>query len=315
MGTDVNWDIFIRILALADLKSEDCIPVKGKSQYIDDYELETLNKFDVLLLNGYKYRDFAKMTSLLKDYVEVGGNIFFEANGSPDDNSERLPPPFPIESTYTATVVDEWNLVSFEHPVTAQISFSFFSPANYDEKPWGISTTDTVGDWAYTILRSDTDPIIVGGDYGNGRVIWSGMNLIYHAERFDNPEEAKFIRNLFSWLGGVNTSRAPDYSMEFDNPERRVVTLKGHAQGILFRENYFKQWHAKILDGNEVSSQEIFLAGPGQMYVPLPEETSESAKVVLWYELLLQEKVGYAVSVITLIALIFLYKQDKILLH
>jgi|GEM_PF-1884827 len=306
IGSDIYYDTFLRALSLTGLRSNLCIPVKGPSKYVDSYTLEELRQFPAIILYGYDYKDLNKMAQLLSQYVDEGGSLFMEANGSPDYKAEDLPDPFPVRETYTYIIMDEWGFNVSDHPISQGVNFTAFAPPYFGAGGWGVSTSYEISDWAEPILISEGRLLIVAGEYGKGRVVWSGMNLFYHAKSYGNEEEAKFISRILTWLKGVGGRDTLKHEVEFVNPQRRIVQLKERAGGILFKENYFKQWHAALERAGKLEKLRIYLAGPGLMYIPLPRDVEAGFKVVLWYELLPMEKLGYIMSITSLVALIII---------
>ena len=306
IGSDLYYDTFLRALSLTGLRSNLCIPVKGPSKYVDSYTLEELRQFPAIVLYGYDYKDLNKMAQLLSQYVDEGGSLFLEANGSPDYKAESLPDPFPVRGTYTYIVMDEWSFNVSDHPISQGVNFTAFAPPLFGAGGWGISTSYKIADWAEAVLVSGGRPVIVVGEYGGGRVVWSGMNLFYHAKSYRNSEESRFIRRILSWLSGGFESSVLSCRVEFVNPQRRIVWIDGSAGGVLFKENYFRQWHAALIVGGERRRVSIYLAGPGLMYIPLPRNMGDHFEVLLWYDLSIGEKVGYVVSVFSLVLLLIL---------
>jgi len=304
IGSDTNYDLFLRAIALSNFNSRHIIPVKGPSEYVDDYTLEELQEFDCLFLYGYRYRDAGKAFSLLRQYVEAGGSVFFEANGSPDYNSPSLPEPFPVNDTVATSLGTEWDFTVAEDNVTRGIDFSKFSPPVYDGAPWGFSTTTSVRGWAKPVISTAGNPILVSGTYGSGKVVWSGMNLVYHIVSYRNVEESELLKNALLWLSG-SPGPEPLYEVEFVNPQKRVVKIHSEARGVLFKENYFKQWRARIVyqDGSKEKLR-IYLAGPGLMYIPIPEDASVPMTVVMSYHKLPQERAGDMISIVSLVLLV-----------
>jgi len=306
IGSDEKYDLALRALSLTGLNSESCIIVKGWSRYIDDYTPGELGKFSALLLYGYRYRDIDAAMRVLSDYLQGGGGVFLEANDSPDYQSKSLPEPFPIAETHTSSVIDEWLFKASHHPITDGINFTAFSPPLFGGNPWGVSTSGMVRKWAGVILSSGGVPLIVAGEYGSGRVVWSGMNLLYHELNYRNREEGRFIASILRWLGGAGEVSTPRYRADFINPHKRIVELEEPCRGILFKEHYFRQWHA-TLEGDGVREKlKIYLAGPGMMYIPLPRGVEAESRITIQYDLSLPEKAGYMVSVISLIALLII---------
>ena len=93
------------------------------------------------------------------------------------------------------------------------------------------------------------------------------------------------------------------YEVEFVNPQKRVVKIYSEAKGVLFKENYFKQWRAEVSGAGGRVKLPIYLAGPGLMYVPLPDDTVFPVTVTFTYRRLPQEVAGDLVSILTLIFL------------
>src|SRR3989304_1786672 len=69
-------------------------------------------------------------------------------------------------------------------------------------KAWNLSGTsrDEVRDWGQVVLSFADRPLIVAGEYGEGRVVWSGMNFIGHAQYLGvNQDELQLFGNLIRW--------------------------------------------------------------------------------------------------------------------
>jgi hypothetical protein len=79
-----------------------------------------------------------------------------------------------------------------------------------------------------------------------------------------------------------------------------TVSVDSPARGVLFKESWFDRWHAYV-NGREV---EVLRAGPGFMYILLPESARFPAEVQWRYEKSVADWAGIAVSAATLIALV-----------
>ena len=158
IGSRHHYDVLLRALSFSGLKSRDCIPLLGNSKYVDSYKLEELQRFPVVVLYGYDYKNQEKMSQLLSAYVAGGGCLFLEANGSPDYKAENLPDPFPVRETHTDAVVDEWSFNVSNHPISHGVNFTAFAPPLYGAGGWGVSTSYEIADWAEPILMSGGDP-------------------------------------------------------------------------------------------------------------------------------------------------------------
>ena len=78
-----------------------------------------------------------------------------------------------------------------------------FKPLIWEGQPWTLSgaQAEDVRDWGKVILAAADRPLIVAGELGAGRVAWSGMNLMAHAEYLGkNQEELNLLGNIIGWL-------------------------------------------------------------------------------------------------------------------
>ena len=128
----------------------------------------------------------------------------------------------------------------------------------------------------------------------------SGMNLPYHVAAFTNATEAGFLRRIITGPApGPGTVSQPSYRARINGADSAQVNVtSSRATGVLFKENDYPDWQATI-DGNPAT---IFPAGPGMMYVPLPQGTSTT--VDLFYRLSPFEEAASAVTLLTVLAVV-----------
>ena len=302
IGSPISYDIFLRSLSLSNYNSQEAIPLAGR-EFVDSYSLEELEHFDALFLYNYQYRSKEKAFELLSSYVNEGGTIFWETHGSPDEIGD-LPELAPVSPVEGGSLDGTWDLDS-EGAIGQDVNVGDFNATSYDGGPWGISAAkeaDLRG-WARPILKQSDQVILAGGEYGQGRVIWSGFNFPYHISYGrKNLQEAKLFQQALQWLFGEESRSAPSYQAEFVNPERRMVTLDSGAKGILFKESYFPQWKARFVTEEGQQSLPIYQAGPGMMYVPLDGESP--GIVIFEYNLAWFEIGGWIITFLSGLALL-----------
>jgi len=299
MSDKYNYEVLLRDLSPANYNSQCVIPLRGK-EYIDDYTLDELSSFDLVTLYGFDYRDQEKASSLLADYVRKGGGLIVEVNGSPLDNASSIPEPIPARRTTATNYGTEWDFTAMDHEILEEIDLSAFGPAIYDGGPWGVSSAEEadIREWAQPILYTNGHPIIVAGQYGQGRVVWTGMNLPYHILSYRNQEESRLLAQMIEWVAGEGDLQ-PDYEAHFIHPQRREVKVLSPAKGVLFKESYFPNWHAYV-EGRELK---IYRAGPDFMYVALPKDTPYPIEVTFEYEKSNLEWISLGISLVTLLGL------------
>jgi len=309
IGTKFLYQIIFDDLSFSNYNSHYVVPIQGH-EYLDDYTVEELKEFDSIILYNYKFHDYAAAYKLLEQYVYSGGGLIIDTGveGSPDYDASSIPLPSPIEKTSWTNFGKEWSFTQTDNIVNQGINFSAFSPAVYYNSPWcfSASNNESIRAWAKPVLWDNGYPLVVAGEYGDGRVIWSGMNLLYHIAIYKNPEESKFLANMIDWASKATEKRDVnvDYVAERMNPEEVVVTLNNLSRGVLFKESFFPNWRAYVVDaeGKRYNLQ-VWKAGPNFMYVRVPSNVGYPVKVVFEYGITWIESLGNLTSVFTLIVL------------
>ena len=302
IGAPVSHGILIRNFSVSNYNSQKVIPLAGK-EFVDSYSLEELERFDALFLYNYQYRDKEKAFELLSSYVKGGGKLLWETHGSPDAVGE-LPAPAPVSRVGKGALDASWD-IDPNSVIGQDIDVEGFNPTTYEGGPWGISAAkqDDLRGWASPILTQEGQVLLAGGEYGQGRVVWSGFNFPYHMTYGQkNLQEAALFQQAIQWLFGDESRAAPSYQAEFINPEKRVVTLDSGANGVLFKESYFPNWKASFVTEEGNQSLPIYQAGPGMMYVPLDGDSS--GRVIFEYKRAWFETAGWIITFLSVLALL-----------
>lgn len=303
--------VFYATVSLGYDPGEFCT-IRGGGR-VDEYSADQLEAFDAVILYGYGYRDSSRAWGLLRDYVAEGGSLLVETGWqyvSADWSNPSIPEPSPVSATLWASRGKQWDFsYTPDHPITAGINFSRFSPAIYGEdQPWGFSASgnESVREWARPVLWNHGLPLVVAGEYGKGRVVWCGLNLLAHASSYQNAEETSLFGRMIDWIRPSQPADESGYRVSRPSPDRVVLDIYNASErsGLLFREAYFANWHAYLLREGDVSGLRIYRAGPGFMYVHLPENLTYPVKVVLQYETSPTEWVGRTVSFAALCILV-----------
>ena len=295
LGEPENYEVVFRDLSYSGFDSTHVIPVQGGA-YVDDYSVEDLTRFDEVLIYGGRAHDTARAFDLLNRYVRSGGGLVVEASGSPLGANE----PFPVTGATHQTREGEWRFRAESSPVTDGIDFAAFGPARFGDGPWGIAAAGGVRSWAQAVLWSGPDAVVVAGQLGQGRVVWSGLNLPFHIDSYRSAEESRFLTTAMSWASRGGGGAAVVSSARRDGPEQMTVSVDSAARGVIFKESWFDRWHAYV-NGREVN---IARVGPGFMYVMIPTDTKFPATVRWRYEKSAVDWSGIVISAATLLALI-----------
>jgi len=312
IGSDDYYQYWVEILSWANINSSVLIPVRG-GQTLEKISSEELNKFDVVWLYKENYWQDKKELKKLEDYVKGGGGLVIDTGASPDSQEESLPDPFPISRTHTVEISRSWQMKEESHSIFKEISFSDFSPPVYKddghEYPWKISTISSTNlkPWAKIILTAQDNPIVAVGQFGQGKVVWTGLNLPYHLYQNKNETESFFLSQMLLWTVKDRISQPTQFTAQFINPERREIEINSPARGVILRQQFFQNWKVKL----NQKPQKIYKAGPELIYFPLPKDLTYPAHVIYYYQISLLERGTAAISIFTvLILLIAFFKKD-----
>lgn len=315
IGSEEGYDSLSRFLGQFNLNSQKIILVRGP-KFIDEVKLSELNNFEAVILYFYDYHKHDKAWKLIETYLEKGGKVLIETGAEakesdsvnlPEKFSSQLPAVFPIRRTTRQDLGKDWEIKVIKSQLTSGIDFDQFSPLDFDGKPWNISyppSAEDVSEESKVILKNKGFPVIVSGEVGSGKVIWSGLNLPYHLIRDHNVEEGKFLVNILSELVELKIAPKPEYRLDWVSAEKRVVETPG-AKGVIFKENAFPGWIANFRGEKGKTKLKIYQVGPsnpGFMYVFLPE--AEKALITFTFRSDPKIYFYFAVSLLTIFYLL-----------
>ncbi len=252
IGEKAAYDSVFQSLAYSGYSSRFVIPIRGH-KYIDDYTSDELKKFDIIALYDFEYHNGTRAWMLLEDYVGNGGGLIIDTGYS---DASFIPLPSPIDKT-TKISREEWNFTHTNNQATNWIDFGFFSPP----AEFSVSLNESVRPWARTILRSYGNPIIAIGEYGKGRVAWTGLNLPYHIVAYKNSMESLLLSNLMNWASGKLEMFSSSIVDAGDS------TLGWVAQSSVGAEVNLEVSNEKVTEGNSLKAEYKFTAAETQEFV------------------------------------------------
>ena len=308
VGDGRHYDLVLRALSFGGVDSRRLLTLQGPAS-VDELSASDLTGVDTVLLYGAAVGDPVAGNRLLRDYVTRGGRLVLD-EADEAGGVRRLAgvtdSVVPVRQTRTRTVRDTWAFEARAHPVTSDIDLDAFGPPSYaGTSRWDVQAVDGVRSWARPLLSTRGAVVAAAGGIGRGESLWIGIGLPYHAASFASADEAALLGRL---LGAQDADAveiaAPRSSARFVNSQHREIAVGPEARGVLVKEHFARGWHAES-DGRELA---VRPAGPGMMYVALPVEAAAdkgngASTVVLTYRTDPIEKVGWAVSLLTLLGL------------
>lgn len=279
--------------------------IGGKN--VDDYSLNELRGYDLIVMVGYKYKNKNRAYSLLDGYVKNGGKLIFDTGWQyeiPDYVISKAPEFMPFESL-------TWKNLD----VGGNFDQNSFGPLTYGDSSWGVSTPGKVKSWAKPILSFNGTPLGLKGEYGKGEVVWFGFNIIPHAIAKDNLNEALFFGSVVKELIGDSNSQKLNVSMNRVSPDKVEFVLNQDLQAkseIYFKESHFPYWKATLVRGSKtISDLKVERSGPGFMLIDL-SDVLKGDKVVLQIKVSFIQRLMDGVSVLTFIILVLYVVEPRI---
>ena len=295
---------------------EDAILVWGKSE-IDNYELIDLKEFDALLLHGYNYSSKNRTDELLENYVKEGGRVFI------DTGWQYTTPDWETEEDMEALQIIPFNRLAWkdlgrtgdfvleDSEVQNEVDASQLTPLVYGDKSWNVSTSEKTNlkEWAKVVLSAEGYPLIVKGEIGKGRVIWSGMNILPRIKKGGtvNQQELKLMTNLFSWLNEGEDKKNYSVSYRRDHPDRVEFIIQENMPnggGLYWKEAYHPDFRATLVTSHQSpATLPIYRAGPGFVLINIPK-ANVGDKIIYSYKKPLIERISSFASFLTAIILL-----------
>jgi hypothetical protein len=315
------YKLIFKSLAYANLNSQQAIPVWG-GEWIDSLNSQELKQFPVIFLYNYRFKNQAKTEKLLREYVETGGRLIVEPNKEGETQNLDI---FPVSQTDSINISQDWDFTLTPEGKEQFPNFSVdnFAKPEYDGGPWGAFVGEQLKPDAYSLLLSADQPILVEQELGEGKVIWSGLNLPYHIVSYQNAEESQLLGDLLGLpeqkqisLQNIQeenlTFKTDDYEVNFINPQKREIKISSSSlKGVLFKEFYFKNWKAIAIEDGKRKTLRIYPAGPEFMFIPFKD--SSPSQIILEYHSSWIEKIGLFVSLISwLILFLYLLGGEKL---
>jgi hypothetical protein len=230
---------------------------------------------------------------------------------SQDWQSSIIPTPSPVTRTTWSAFGKQWNLTIPDTSFSKGIDFSKFPPPVSDNASAGFSvaSSDDLRSWAEPILMGWGHVFIAAGEYGKGRVIWSGMNLIstsLDSSQNNNYQESSFLSNLLTWLvQGNTTSQSIAYHVQSWESQKLILSINQTAgtYGVFIRQAYFPNWKASLEYAGQFQELNIYQAGPYLTYVPVPIRTNTPMQITIDYESSTLDTISLTISAVTLVVM------------
>lgn len=257
-------------------------------RFIDDYSLSDLKKFPIVVLYGYQAHNKQKAWSMISDYVTQGGNLFVDTGwqywsqdwGKTDANGQgqkiKLPDLLPVSDSTWQTIGEKWQDLTINKQMLGEdLTVENWADLTWENKPWGLAlaNNNSLKGGSFPLLTNGDKIVVAARNLGQGKVVWSGMNLFGHTAYYPNEPENAFLSAIFSWLLPNNNPAEENLTFKRRTPDDVIInidkTLSGN-QSVMFKEVAASGWQVFWQTNNSNTELEILRAGPGWKLVQLP---------------------------------------------
>jgi hypothetical protein len=272
--------------------------VRGRSAYVDDYSSTELSHYRALLLLGYRYHDAQRAWTLLDHFVSGGGRLYVETGW------QYLDPDWQTANYDVLPVQDlQWGGLDPQAPVVVDgRQDPRWGPMSYQGAGWGASSAGSVQEGAEPVVSVAGRVVVARWTHGSGRVVWSGMNLMAHAEANPASDEGQVLADQWSWLLAASTD-PPQQSVNPRWVSNDEVTLPlTEATGpvsILFKEAAAPGWSAELQWPGGSKKVGIDAAEMDYMLVQL-DSVPAGAQLVFRYGPTVRTMAWWTISLVTL---------------
>lgn len=222
--------------------------LSGSSPYVDDYSLDFLRKFRVVVLSRFRWHRRVAAEALIRAYAQQGGKVVVDLTAAPSDAFAREPK---FLDVYAEPVLGLYhtNLHQGSHTFALRPFPSPYLPwVTYT--PQGLDHADTTFDYLGI-------PAVAIGEkrVGNAGVTFVGLNLIFQAVLTRDPVSIQVLSHVIGAPSHVRPTRTaiPLISYrEAENGEHFHYQLK--SDGLLLIPVADNDGTVAYVDGQVASS-------------------------------------------------------------
>lgn len=299
---------------------------EGNGQ-IDSYKQEELNKFKLIILHGYSYKNRNKAYAMLKNFLDSGGNIYMDTGWqyvSADwgkDTGMDMPDWFPVKKIRWGNAGNSWSNAVVDEQLVSDVDPWKFNPLTWGDTAWGLSYANESELSGNPLISINEKVIAAYKEVGLGKIIWTGFNLPAHSLNPENESEIDFSSQIIGYL--LPKTEAKNYDKFSLNRIPDKITLKfnnslSDQSTFYFKEAFHPYWKARIIgtDGSK-KNLTVYNTGPRFMGV-IVDQIKPNDQLEVYFDSRSPLIISATISLISLLLLLIIlfdavFLKNKIL--
>jgi 6-pyruvoyl tetrahydropterin synthase-like protein len=162
----------------------------GISPDIDQYDVDKLKEYPMLILSGASWQSKSKAEEIIKEYLDFGGRVFVELAGMPENILAKQPE--------FLGVYGEPISIRDEIEVWGKDRRLVLSPVSLGEKDWHAYVPMELDGVELEFSYYGNQAPILGYKMVNNHKVWFlGNNITYHTFLTADPESLDLLQELF----------------------------------------------------------------------------------------------------------------------
>lgn len=175
----------------------------GASNRVDDYTLEELAKYPIIVLSGFSWRDRQSSESLIREAAARGTRVLVDLTNAPVDPLARIP--------RFLGVWGEQVILSHEPlPIRAGARSDLLQPLGDPGALWVSHMLQGLQTEVWTFDYLGENAVLAGfNSYGQDAVWFVGLNIPYHTALTRDPAAISLLSNLLNLPPGGTANCEP----------------------------------------------------------------------------------------------------------
>lgn len=193
---------------------------EGNSDYVDDYTLQELCRYQTVFLSGFSYHDREKAEQLLRDASDRGVKIIVDMTHVPADDRTK-------QQTFLDTTAMPLTFRKRFPALDYQEREIILQEFSEDDAVWNTGyltgNMEITGQFSY----EGEELVFAGRDLFHKNITYLGLNLMYHATQTGDEEALEILGELF----GIPVEQLPLRSLAALEYETDAEGLTIRAEG------------------------------------------------------------------------------------